>query len=272
MDIFTGRDFSKLAPACLLSNSLPCLGEFDCNSEPLFTRSVECCVYAARKACTKTSLDDGCVTPSGVNEKSRDCLFTTPIITTTIHSSQSSREVNSSLLLDVRTESLFGAGSFNDESDETDSLQSPPFIRKIFSFSFLQWNINGLFSKLGDNDFVEFISSFGFVCLVETFTETFSGDIFPGHKAFCKPSMKLSSAGRPSGGVVCLIKNEFVPFIKEIKVDCGYFLLLINVCLVYLKMYSMCVRIYRLKVPIGLWIMREMVFLCWRIVWLIMPY
>ena len=34
-------------------------------------------------------------------------------------------------------------------------------------------------------------------------------------------------AGRPSGGVVCLIKNELVSFVQQIKVDVGNFLLFV---------------------------------------------
>ena len=41
------------------------------------------------------------------------------------------------------------------------------------NYSFLQWNIGGLFSKLNDDDFIEYISSFDFICMVETFAEEF---------------------------------------------------------------------------------------------------
>ena len=41
------------------------------------------------------------------------------------------------------------------------------------NYSFLQWNIGGLFSKLNDDDFIEYISSFDFICMVETFAVEF---------------------------------------------------------------------------------------------------
>jgi hypothetical protein len=54
----------------------------------------------------------------------------------------------------------------------------------------------------------------------------------PGFHVFCQPSVKLSDAGRPSGGVVCLVKNEFVQYVKQIKVNVGNFLLfVIDKCL-----------------------------------------
>lgn len=42
---------------------------------------------------------------------------------------------------------------------------------------------------------------------------------------FCKPAIKFSKVGRHSGGVVCLVKKEFTPFIKQIDVQIGNFLL-----------------------------------------------
>ena len=37
------------------------------------------------------------------------------------------------------------------------------------SCSFLHWNIGGLVQKLNDPDFVQYVASFDFICLVETF-------------------------------------------------------------------------------------------------------
>ena len=34
-------------------------------------------------------------------------------------------------------------------------------------FSFLQWNVCGLSSKLNDNEFISFVCSFQFICLVD---------------------------------------------------------------------------------------------------------
>jgi hypothetical protein len=87
------------------------------------------------------------------------------------------------------------------------------------SFSFLLWNVNGLFTKIRDRDFVSFIRSFDFVCLVETFMDNLDSNMFSGYKIFYKPAVKLSKQGRRSGGVMCMIKNTFLPFVKSIDVQ-----------------------------------------------------
>ena len=86
------------------------------------------------------------------------------------------------------------------------------------SFSFLHWNVQGIFGKLFDADFMSFISTFDFVCLVETFVEEISSTSFPGYKPVCVPAVKLSTQGRRSGGVICLIKNDLLPFVKEVDI------------------------------------------------------
>jgi hypothetical protein len=144
---------------------------------------------------------------------------------------------NSHLLCDRNyepfRESLFGAPGLSDSSSDNDESivhgnnTYAPVNRgnKNMPFRFMLWNVNGLIPKIFDNDFVSFCTSFDFVCFVETFTFSFDIDIFVGFKAFCQPATKLSVFGRPSGGVVCLIKNELAPFIKQIKVVKGNFLL-----------------------------------------------
>jgi hypothetical protein len=87
-------------------------------------------------------------------------------------------------------------------------------------FSFLVWNINGLLSKIKDSSFVSFVCEFDFICLVETFVESFDSSLFAGYSIFCKPAFKLSKQGRRSGGVVCFVKDTFLPFIKLIDVNC----------------------------------------------------
>lgn len=124
--------------------------------------------------------------------------------------------------------SSLGTGAFEDnvEVDEGNNLKGGVIDGVINNqFLFLHWNVNGLLNKLSDIDFLSFITSYHFVCLVETFTEHVNLDIFTGFKVFCQPSVKLSVAGRPSGGVICLIKEELLPFIQQISVNCGNFLL-----------------------------------------------
>ena len=94
-------------------------------------------------------------------------------------------------------------------------------------FSFLTWNIEGLYSKIFDNDFIQFVSENDFVCLTETFLiDELKSDTFIDHDIFHKPATKLSRQGRPSGGVICLTRKRFKPYIKEIKVDERNFVLL----------------------------------------------
>ena len=98
---------------------------------------------------------------------------------------------------------------------------------KTFCFkhlSFLHWNVNGLLTKLKDRELIQYISSFHFVCLVETFVDYLEPSVFSSHTVFCKPAVKLTKQGRKSGGVLCLIKNELVPYVREIKCDRGHFL------------------------------------------------
>ena len=77
-------------------------------------------------------------------------------------------------------------------------------------FSSLQWKVNGLLAKLKDNEFIFFVSHFDFVCFVETLMETFQSNVFVGYLMFVKSAVKLSKQGRHSGGIVCLIRNEYV--------------------------------------------------------------
>ena len=130
----------------------------------------------------------------------------------------------------ISTESLFGALSDDDSKDENDQINShinTSCVNNFKTVTFMHWNINGLKTKLFDTDFVNFLTSFSFICLVETFVDNFNADFFHGYTTFCQPSKKLSQAGRPSGGVLCLIKNEFLPWVKEIKAKFGFLLLFI---------------------------------------------
>lgn len=86
------------------------------------------------------------------------------------------------------------------------------------SYSFLHWNVNGLTNKFIHPDFSLYVSTFDFVCLVETFLVEFDKTLFPDHHVFVKPAVKLpKERGRCSGGVICLIKKSIDPELKHIK-------------------------------------------------------
>ena len=139
------------------------------------------------------------------------------------------------------SESLFGSPDSEDSDSDDVCLMSDsetshedvdlapqnPIQNSERSFTFLHWNVEGLSSKLKDRDFVSFVRSFSFVCLVETFLVDFTSDVFTGYKPFFQPATKLSKPGRPSGGVLCLIRNELFPFVRRLNVDVGNFVLFV---------------------------------------------
>ena len=92
------------------------------------------------------------------------------------------------------------------------------------NYSFLHWNVNGVAARLGDPDFVQYVCSFDFVCMVETFIDNFSSNVFSDYVVYCKPAIKLTRQGRRSGGVLCLVKKDLAPFVKELTCDRGNFL------------------------------------------------
>ena len=65
----------------------------------------------------------------------------------------------------------------------------------------LLYNVEGIVTKLKDRSFVSFISFYDFVCLVETFEDSFTSTLFPSFTSFVTPAKKLSHHGR-SGGVI----------------------------------------------------------------------
>jgi len=90
-----------------------------------------------------------------------------------------------------------------------------PLVNKINRFTFCHWNVGGLLPKLNDPDFVQYVSSFDFVCLVETFVTEIKSSFFPSHEAFVKPSIDLGRGGRHSGGVICLIRSSLVKYVRQ---------------------------------------------------------
>ena len=89
------------------------------------------------------------------------------------------------------------------------------------SLSFLHWNINGPLSQIQDSDFMSYLCTFDFVCIVETFVEEIQFNVFVGYNVFCQRTVKFTRQGRCSGGVVCLAKNVFAPHVCELDFKCG---------------------------------------------------
>ena len=81
-------------------------------------------------------------------------------------------------------------------------------------FSVMSYNVEGIVSKLRDTNFSSFISNYDYVCLVETFVDSFITTLFPSYTGFVAPAKKkLSHQGRKSG-VIVLVKKCIAAFCK----------------------------------------------------------
>ena len=93
-------------------------------------------------------------------------------------------------------------------------LSTFPFIDGKMTLRYLTYNVSGLLSKLDNAAFVNYITSFDFVCLTETFIASdFDSDLFRDFGIFVAKAKKLSSHGRLSVcyGSACwyLLGNSF---------------------------------------------------------------
>ena len=83
----------------------------------------------------------------------------------------------------------------------------------------LSLNVDGITSKLADNDFLEFIERFDIISFQETFMEK---NIIPNNlftsfiKPLFSPAIKLSYQGRCSGGVIVLVKKYLERYVSRI--------------------------------------------------------
>ena len=83
----------------------------------------------------------------------------------------------------------------------------------------MTYNVSGLLSELDNAAFVNYITSFDFVCLTETYIASdFDSDLFRDFGIFVAKAKKLSSHGRLSGGVLVLLRKQFLPFVKRMHV------------------------------------------------------
>ena len=90
----------------------------------------------------------------------------------------------------------------------------------------LIWNMESLFDKISLQGICDFIGSFHVACLAETFTlPNFDFDIkFDKFIQIHCPAEKFTSSGRPSGGLVILIKKELEKYIKIIQTNISHIL------------------------------------------------
>ena len=80
----------------------------------------------------------------------------------------------------VETETNMNVGDTGTERQVCgDSAESTDKTFRFKHLSFLYWNVNGLLTKLKDRVLIQYISSFHFVCLVETFVDYLEPSVFP---------------------------------------------------------------------------------------------
>ena len=89
------------------------------------------------------------------------------------------------------------------------------------TLSLVSLNVEGLWRIANQFDIGTFAESHDFILLVETFTKTVPDSLFPSHKVFDSPGVKVSDSihGRLSGGVVFLVKNELCSFVERVDIE-----------------------------------------------------
>ena len=104
----------------------------------------------------------------------------------------------------------------NDQSTNHSSDSDEDNADKAINISIGFWNVEGLFEKLHLSDLCAFIRSIDIIGLGETFTlPNFDFNLkFPDHYAIHCPATKYSKLGRPSGGLVLLIRKSLSKYVE----------------------------------------------------------
>ena len=80
----------------------------------------------------------------------------------------------------------------------------------------LNWNVEGLFSKLGEAEFTQYVSSLDIICFTESFLAFQSAlNCVADFAQFSRPAVKLSDQGK-SGGVLISVKRTLENFVEII--------------------------------------------------------
>ena len=121
------------------------------------------------------------------------------------------------------TSSLDQSSRSQDNGNTTDSARQQGGAGGIRC---LIWNMDSLFDKISLQGICDFIGSFHVACLAETFTlPNFDFNIkFDNFIQIHCPAEKFTSTGRPSGGLVVLIKKELEEYIKIIQTNISHIL------------------------------------------------
>ena len=106
--------------------------------------------------------------------------------------------------------------TINDSLSSSISLD----IVDINSVNVLSQNIDGLFSKISDLDFLNFVEKFDVVCFLETFMveNNLPKNVFTSFlPPFFYPAKRSIAQGRASGGIIVLVKHKFKKYVTRIE-------------------------------------------------------
>ena len=150
------------------------------------------------------------------------------------------------------TSSNFNANQNSDSSNKRPKSNSNPTenlgsIKNEPKISFGFWNVEGLYEKLHMSSLCDFIQSLDIAGLGETFTlPGFDFTIkFPNHYALHCPATKYTRLGRPSGGIVLLIKKTLYKYIEIVDTQISHVLAIkIKKCLFRTDKDILLVMIY----------------------------
>ena len=95
---------------------------------------------------------------------------------------------------DVRVETDASKNEGDPGTERRVCSDSAELTDKTFRFkhlSFWHWNVNGLLIKLKDRELIQYISSFHFIRLVETFVDYLEPGVFTSHTVFLQASCKI---------------------------------------------------------------------------------
>ena len=104
-------------------------------------------------------------------------------------------------------------------TDSGTNTQGNRHVYNIKDIKILNYNVHGLFDKLDNLEFVNYLRAHDIICLTETFIGyDFESSHFKDYKIFTSKAQKLSHRGRHSGGVILMVKKSYEDFIEEIKI------------------------------------------------------
>ena len=56
---------------------------------------------------------------------------------------------------------------------------------------------------------------------------SFQSNAFVDYFVFTKPAIKLSKQGRYAGGIVCLLRKEYISYVRQLDIVCSNMMLLL---------------------------------------------